>query len=272
MKKAERIKLGSVQETLLLPLWGRAVETRKKKPLLVDEKAVSIIDTLPYDFNLISKNISGISRLSWIARSLFFDKKITAFIENYPCATIINVGCGLDTTFERVDNGRIQWYDLDLPEVIELRRKYITESDRRRFIAGSVLEKDWYSQIENKEHIMLMIAGVIYYFDETKVKSLFDDFHSCLPGCEIIFDYSSVIGVHIANKKVIEQGGMDTSAYLTWGINDIMKIEEWNDAIKVISNVPIYRDIKKEFPLLKRIGIGLVDKIGIMSLAHIKIM
>lgn len=104
MKNSNELKLGSVQETLLLPLWGRAVETQKIKPLLMDNTAVSIINSIPYDFTRISENIHKITRLAWIARSIYFDNEIKAFIGNFPEATIVNVGCGLDTTFERVDN------------------------------------------------------------------------------------------------------------------------------------------------------------------------
>ena len=113
MENINGIKLGSVQETLFLPLWGRAIETQKKKPLLIDKKTVSKINSIPYDFTEISKNNSKTVQASWIARSIFFDNKIKTFIEANPEATIVNIGCGLDTTFDRVDNGKIQWIDLD---------------------------------------------------------------------------------------------------------------------------------------------------------------
>ena len=130
MNENNKIELGSVQETLLLPLWGRAIETQKKNPVLIDEKAVSIINIIHYDFTLLSKKISKISQASWIARSIYFDSKIKEFIKGHPDATIVNIGCGLDTTFERIDNGTIRWIDLDLPDSIALRKKFISESDR----------------------------------------------------------------------------------------------------------------------------------------------
>ena len=79
MKDSDELNLGYVQETLLLPLWGRAIETLKKKPLLIDNTAVSIINNIPYDFTVISKNIDRLIQLGWIARSIYFDKKIKAF-------------------------------------------------------------------------------------------------------------------------------------------------------------------------------------------------
>lgn len=271
MKDSDGIKLGSVQETLLLPLWGRAIETQKQKPLLIDEKAVSIINSIPYDFTLISKNINKLVRASWIARSIFFDKKIKAFIDLYPEATIVNIGCGLDTTFDRVDNGKIQWIDLDLPDTIELRREYISESERRLFISKSVFDKSWYEKIANKKNVMLLIAGVLYYFDEKDVKILFNDFHMLLTGVEVVFDYASPLGIKMSNKKVIEKGGMNKSAYLKWGINNILEIEKWNGYIKVINSIPMYKEHKKNYPVIKRIGMNIANAIKLMSLAHIKI-
>ena len=200
MENLNDIKLGSVQKTLLLPLWGRAVETQKQKPLLIDNTAVSIINNIPYDFKIISKNISKSVQSSWIARSIYFDKKIQEFLESYPQATIINIGCGLDTTFDRVDNGKIHWIDLDLPDTIDLRKRYISESDRRHFIPKSVFDKSWYDRIE-KNNVMILIAGVLCYFDENDVKRLFNDFHTFLPGAEIIFDYASKLGVKVSNHE-----------------------------------------------------------------------
>lgn len=265
------IKLGSVQKTLLLPLWGRAIETKKTKPLLIDNKAVSIISNLPFDFSVIANNVSKLSQTSWIARSIFFDKKIKAFIDDNPEATIVNIGCGLDTTFDRVDNGKIQWFDLDLPDSIALRRNYFSETDRRKFVSMSVFNTDWYKNINSTNKVMFLIAGVLYYFDETEVKKLFSDFHNFLPGVEIVFDYCSTKGKKIANKKVIEKGGMDKSAYLKWGIDNIYDIEKWANNIKVKSNMPMFKEHKKKYPFIKRIGMNISDMMKIMSLAHIEI-
>jgi O-methyltransferase involved in polyketide biosynthesis len=265
------VNLGSVQETLFLPLWGRAVETQKPKPILVDRQAVSIINNVPYDFTKFAKNIGRISRLSWIARSLFFDNKIRAFLESHPEATIVNIGCGLDTTFDRVDNGKIRWIDLDMPDTIELRKKYLSETDRNQFIPKSVFDKSWYDAIENKNNVMLLIAGVLYYFDEMQVMELFTDFHDLLPGVEVIFDFSSLTGVRMANKKVLEKGGMNKSACLKWGIDDIRALEEWNSNIEVICTMPMFKEFKKNYPAFKRIGMIISDRMKIMSLAHIRI-
>ena len=237
----------------------------------MDNKAVSIINSIPYDFTVISKNISKIVQAGWIARSIFFDKKIKAFIDEHPKVSIVNIGCGLDTTFDRVDNGKIQWIDLDLPDTIALRKKYIAESNRRCFVPKSVFDKSWYDIIENKYKVMLLIAGVLCYFDESDVKRLFIDFHTIIPGAEVIFDYFSNFGVKISNKRVIEKGGMDKSAHLKWSIENIMEIERWECNLKVLSHMPLYTEHKKNYPMLERIGMNIADSLKPISLAHIKI-
>ncbi len=270
-KCEHELRLGGVQETLLLPLWGRSVETMKENSLLIDHQAVKIVESLDYDFSVIAENISKISRASWIARSIYFDGKIKAFISSHPDATVVNIGCGLDTTFDRIDNGRITWIDLDLPDVIDLRRKYIHETDRRTFAAKSVFDHNWHDEVKNKSEIMFMFAGVLYYFEGENVKELFREFSGQFPGVEAVFDYCSVRGMELANKKVIEKGGMDKAASLKWGIDNIFEIEKWNEKIEVIDTMPMFREHKKNYPLLKRLGMSISDAMKIMSLAHIRI-
>lgn len=160
---------------------------------------------------------------------------------------------------------------MDLPEVIDLRRYYISETDRRQFISKSVFDISWYNEITNKNHVMLLIAGVLYYFDEHDIKKLINDFHTFLPGIEIIFDYASKKGVKISNKKVIEKGGMNKNAFLKWGCENIIELEKWESYIKVLHKMPMYKEYKKNYTFLKRIGMSFVDSLKIMSLAHIKI-
>jgi O-methyltransferase involved in polyketide biosynthesis len=267
----DQIELESVQETLLLPLWGRAVESKKQKPKLIDPKAVEIINSINYDFTIIGKNVNKLSMASWIARSIYFDQKIKQFIKMNEDATIVNIGCGLDTTYDRIDNGKIQWIDLDLPDVINLRRKYIKETERRLFIADSILNDEWCKQIKNKKHTMFMIAGVLYYFTKEEVTTIFYNFKKQVPGVEVLFDYSSPKGIEVANKKVIDKGGMSKASYLKWGIEDIHELERNNEDIKVLDDMKMFEEYKKLFPFYKRIGMNISDALKIMSLTHIRI-
>ncbi len=212
------IKLNDVQTTLLLPLWGRAVETKKINPLLVDKSASEIIGKLNYDFSTFAENIHPITQFEWVARSIHIDLTIKEFLNRYPKATILNIGCGLDTTFERVDNGRMYWYDLDLPEVIELRKKFILEEGRRKFISQSFLDDSWFGELHIEENILFIAAGVMYYFSEAEIKGIFNKISSCFPGSEFVFDAASSFGVKVANQKVIRNSGLNERAFLKWGL------------------------------------------------------
>jgi O-methyltransferase involved in polyketide biosynthesis len=266
-----KISLSGVQETLLLPLWGRACETRKEKPLLIDKEAVRIVDQIDYDFSQIEQHVNPLTRLAWVARSIYFDRKIREYLNSYPNGTIINIGCGLDTTYERVQNGKAKWYELDLPEVIETRKKLVKESQNRVFLSYSVFDTTWYDKITDHGIVLIMMAGVLYYFEENEVKLLFDSFRRHFNKAQVIFDYCSARGMKIANKKVIEDGGMDKSAYLKWGIDNIKEIEKWNVGIKVTESMKMFKEHKKRYPFVNRIGMWISDTLSVMSLAKIEI-
>ena len=134
-------KLKGAQETLLIPLWARAVEASRPEPILYDAKAVEVIASLDYDFSKFDPG--GGAQTSCCLRAAIIDGWVRQFLQQHPDGTVVEIGAGLDTRFERVDNGRVRWFDLDLPEAMEVRRCFFTESDRRTFLAQSALEPDW---------------------------------------------------------------------------------------------------------------------------------
>ncbi len=271
MKEKSTIKLGDIQKTLILPLWGRAFETQKNKPLLIDRKAVEIIGKIDYDFDAIAKEMSEISQLGWVARSLLIDRIINRFIEKHPEATVVNIGCGLDTTFERIDNGMIRWYDLDMPDTIELRKKFIQESDRRKYIQSSFLEPQWLNDLIIKDNILFIAAGVFYYYEEKQIKDFFNTISDMFPGSEIVFDATSPIGVKMANIMVIKKSGMDEKSYLIWGIKNAKDIQSWNSRIDILGEELFFKNIKKGLKAGTRMKLTFSDMLRIQYLIHLKI-
>ncbi|MGD1044201.1 MAG: class I SAM-dependent methyltransferase [Bacteroidota bacterium] len=264
------IDLGSVQRTLLLPLWGRAVETRKQNPLLLDMAAVQIIEKINYDFSMITNNMSEISQLAWIVRCLHIDRTIKQFLLKHPRAAIVNIGCGLDTTFNRIDNGSLTWYNLDLPDVIELRRSLIPEPSRSESIADSFLDESWLHKVTVHDSVLFLAAGVFYYFDEVQIKSFFNRLADMFPASEIIFDAASPFGVKVSNKKVIEASGMDKTAFLKWGIETAKQIKTWDKRIILIDEYPMFKGMKKGLSFRNKYGTFLSDRLNIMSMVHLR--
>ncbi len=272
MTEKVAIELKDVQETLLLPLWGRAQETLRANPLLRDETALAITRKIDYDFATITRNISEISRNAWIVRSLHIDRAVTRFLGKHPRATVVNLGCGLDTTFERVDNGQIQWYDLDLPAVIELRRRFIPESPRRHLLTSSLLDESWFQQIGVNDGLFLIAAGVLYYFTEDQIQTLLRRMAAFFSSYELIFDAASPLGVKVANRQVIKAGGMAETAILQWGIQNAKTIATWDRRFRIVESYPMFYQMKRKFPGKTKRGLWMSDMLKIMYMVQLQVV
>ncbi len=270
MTEKVAVELGNVQITLLLPLWGRAVETQKKKPLLRDAAAAEIISKIDYDFRTIAGNISEITRFEWIARSLYIDRTIETFLQKYPHATVVNIGCGLDTTFERTDNGKLLWYDLDLPDAIALRKNFLQETERRKFISYSFLDEGWFREIKARENVLFIAAGVMYYFEEAQVKQILNSMASYFTDSEFIFDAASPMGVETANKKVIQRSGLDERSFLKWGIASALEIPKWHKNIELIREYAMFKGLTTGLTLRNKILALISDRYRIMYMVHLR--
>lgn len=266
------IELGDVQKTLLLPLWGRAVETRKSTPLLTDHAAAEIIKKIDYNFSEAAEKLSNVSQLGWIVRSLHIDRTITRLLETCPEATIVNIGCGLDTTLDRVDNGRLSWVDVDLPDVIALRRRLIPEHERRQYVAGSFLGHDWLSSLNIQEKVLFIAAGVLYYFEEPQIREFLSRLAGLFPGGETVFDATSPQGVKMANRMVIKASGMDERSFLKWGLNDAKTLELWDSRIKLVHEYPMFQSVTSRFGFKDKIMAWISDLFRMQYMVHIRFL
>lgn len=166
-----KVKLQGVEETMLIPLFIKAEETKSPKPRIRDEKAVEMVSRIDYDFSKF-KNKS-FSHAGVIARTVIIDRETRKFISAHPNAVCITVGCGLDARFYRMDNGLIDWYDLDLSDVIDVRRELLPEQDRVHRLAFSALDEKWAAQVDVKGRpVLIIIEGLLMYFTEMEVKQL----------------------------------------------------------------------------------------------------
>ena len=148
-----KVQLGTVQQTLFIPLAARARETRKKRPVLRDPKAVEIVESVDFDTAKYGRDWGGAST---VLRTAIFDWWVGAFLAEHPAGTVVEIGTGLNTRFDRVDNGQVHWIDLDLPDTIELRRKFFADSGRRRMVAASVLDEDWLPAVHDRPGAVLL--------------------------------------------------------------------------------------------------------------------
>ncbi len=162
------LKFGDIQETALIPLAIKASETSRENPRLTDQKAKEIIDTLGVD---VSKYDPFLSHEGVVARTIMFREKLKELIQKYPYATGINLGCGFDDKFVQIDNGKITWFDVDLPDQIAVRRKVYEDRSRCVMLDGSALEGSWTHMIPKSEMYIIVMEGVLEYFSKEQVKT-----------------------------------------------------------------------------------------------------
>lgn len=172
-----KVNLGVIQETLLITLWARATEIKQSDPIIVDPKSAEILQAIDYDFDKFvnAKN----SQAGTCLRGMILDNWIRNYLEQYPQGTVVEIGAGLNTRFERVDNGQVRWFDLDLPDVMELRKQFFQETERRRLITASCLDTDWFEYVKavSVQLCIFVAEGVLMYLNEKQVQQLFTNLY-----------------------------------------------------------------------------------------------
>src|SRR5512136_2780168 len=226
--------LSAVSQTLLIPLYYRAMESQRPDALVRDLKAVELVGQLDYDF-------SGVQRLkdeqvNYLLRMREFDRQARAFLAEHPDGVIVDLGCGLDTRFERVDNGQVEWHGLDLPEVIELRKELLEETPRSHFVGCSVLDFSWMDALSGQAGkrgqpgwpILFLAEGMLVYLEEADVKRLVQALAKRFPGAELVCEAYSpvVIRAHPRPQAVAQPH---------WGLKDDRDVEAWAPGIRLLS-------------------------------------
>jgi O-methyltransferase involved in polyketide biosynthesis len=235
MSKTTNQDLSGVAETLLMTLYIRAMESQRPDALIKDEKAVALVTNMSYDFDRIRQvKMDEDDKVGVILRNLEFDRQVRDFLARHPEAVVVHIGCGLDSRFERVDNGKVEWYDLDLPEVIEQRRKFIGDEGKRyHLLAGSVFDSAWLDKVSvHRQRPFLFLAeGVLMYFEEAQVKSLVLMLRDHFPGAELVFDAFSPFLVRANNLRMaISKFGVRYH----WGLRRGQELERWGDGIRLL--------------------------------------
>lgn len=224
-----KINLGTVQETALYTLWARASERQQADPVLVDSKSAEILSAIDYDFSKFTP--ARKFAVGTCLRAMVVDKWVRRYIAERPNGTIVEIGAGLNTRFERVDNGTIHWFDLDLPDIMAMRRQFFQDSSRRQSIAASALDTNWHEQVLAVSSSCMFIAeGVLIYFNEAQVKQLLTFLVEHFPGSNLIFDSNSPLGVKLSNRIFQKY----FSAKFDWSMDNVTKVQDWDRRYKVM--------------------------------------
>jgi O-methyltransferase involved in polyketide biosynthesis len=224
--------LKGIPETLLIPLWARAVEINHPSPIIKDYKAIEMLDQIEYNFKKFDDEWA--TQISIAVRTEILDDATREFMDKFPDAVIVNIGCGLDTRFSRLNNGKIYWYDLDLPEVINLRRQFFIETDHYQMIGKSVFDYTWIQKIPKEKPVLIIVEGLFMYLTKEEVVELLNMLVKSFEGGEMLVETIPPFLVKQNKKHDIIKKQYQMDVQFNWGIKNGKELEKINPEIKFI--------------------------------------
>ena len=258
----------TVEDTLFVPMLGRIYASENFPHILCDQKALDLKSKLP-------ENLKGqdtqtqYTLMASAVRSTNMDRYIGDFLQRNPEGVVVLLGCGLETTYYRNDNGKAQWYEVDLPDVIDYRRELIGETERDHCIAADAFGEEWMQQVRaaHPDAPMLVAAsGLFYYFEEKTVLKLFKILKN-YGKVEILFDTVNHSGMKRMAKYMKQVGHADASMYFY-----VDKAQDVADAIggRVLSEEPYYAHTeKKGLQFMTSISMKVSDKFMMVKMVHL---
>ena len=232
----DKIHFTKEKETMLMTLSGRATQSQWKDPILRDPWAEEAMQHIDYD---MSKQLKGVSSWSmWkdigctiiATRAATFDQLTTRYLADHPNAVVLQVGCGMDSRVFRVDPpAGVQWYDVDYPDVIGLRRQLFPERDAYHQIGAPLEDLHWLDEVPRDRPGLLIAEGVLHYLSETEVKVLLNAVVAHFPGGQVIFD--------ICNSMIVKRAGSNvggTGATYKWGLDDPQDIKQLEPKLELV--------------------------------------
>jgi O-methyltransferase involved in polyketide biosynthesis len=206
--------LAGVPETMLWALHNRASEAGQPDGVLSDPGSVRIHELIDYDFTGHFGDPLG----SLAARAAEIDRALRSWLEHHPDGCVVSLGEGLETQSRRVDNGRVHWLSVDLPDAIRLRERFLAPTHRFRHIAASALDPVWMDAVDPSSGVFIVAQGLLMYLDPERVQGLFTSIADRFPGTEIVFDTVPCWFSHLT-----QLGLNQTTSYrlppMPWGIN-----------------------------------------------------
>ena len=270
------VEKNTVQETLVIPLFGRLVCSERFPELFSDPEAKRICDSLDYDFEEKRKKMESpaglFGALEVAQRQYDLRCEVEDYLKKHPKAAVVNLGCGLDDTFSKADNGQCRGYNIDLPDVIQVRNELLPAGGREENLACDLNDFSWMGRIDASDGAVFFAAGVFYYFKTEEVKKLFAAMAEHFPGGVLAFDSCNERGAKLMRKTWLKEAGItDVSAYFS--LENEAELLGWSGrfaSVTAKSYMRGYRDIYKTVGLFHKLMIRFCDKLVKMKIVRIE--
>ncbi|OAM31248.1 methyltransferase [Eikenella longinqua] len=239
----------AVSETLLIPLYMKYLDAQEPAPILNDPAAARLVPQIDYDFSKFRHARN--SRVGTALRARYFDQVVADFIRRKPEAVAVIIGCGLDSRRERLGEAAAHtpFYQLDLPDVIALREKLLPPLPNETLLAASAFNTGWMDDLRQRHPhspFLFVLEGVLMYFSENQVRTLFQNLARRFPGGEIAFDVAGSFMVQNSDKH---DSLKHARARFDFACDDDRQMEAWVDNLHLVSAKHI-----TDFPAARHIG------------------
>lgn len=264
----EKIDITGVPETMIQTLYARAKESQKSNHIIHDQKAIEIVQKLDYDFSTADKDMMMCTGV--IARTILLDRMVKEYITNNANAVIVNIACGMDTRFYRMDNGKIKWYNLDLPETIEVRQRFFTENDRVSMISSSAMDERWAKSVDAQDRsVLIIVEGLTMYLTEQDVRAILTIIDKNFINVTVFMDIMSPSVARNVEEKSIKA----SNAKFTWGAKTGKKLEQLAPGLSFVKDHSLTETMPDLYPIYKVIGKipfihNLSNKIAVLNKNH----
>ena len=234
-----KIEKNTVQETLMIPLYGRKMCSELYPRLYRDETAIRLMDEVDYDFSALEKKSgSMMQRFGFLEAAMRQNDlafEVRDYLKAHPNAAVVNLGCGLDNTGRSCDNGSCKIYNLDFPDVIAVRNELLPAGEREENIPCNLNDAAWFSQIDASGGAVFFASGVFYYFLTEQVKALVQAMAGAFPGGVLVFDAANRTAVKMIAKTWLKSAKIkDVGAYFAVS-NAPKEIGAWDSRLQVTS-------------------------------------
>lgn len=264
MEKKYHIERNTVQETLVIPLYGRKLAMDMYPDLFSDRECQKLCDKLDYEYKGKNGIKDRIGAVMGATRQYDLACECRDYLKKHPKAAVVNLGCGLDTTFRQVDNGKAKSYCIDMPDVIEIRKKLLPEAEREIYIACDLKNSQWFEQIDfqREDGIVFFASGVFYYFHKNDVRQLVCKMAENFPGGRLAFDATNEKGIKSMKKTWLDSADIDVATYF-YLENAEREIRTWSDRISSVKKrgyMTGYRGLDKRYGLIENMIFKRIDK------------
>ncbi len=239
-------KFSGVPQTLFLVLWAQYLEGRRVDGVKCDSKINEIVRALDFDFSRFQVSLAD--QLCIAARKKIIGEQVQKFVSQNIGATVVNLGCGLDVKCEIFKSTNVYWWDLDLPDVISLRRRFFSESTRYQMIAQSVMDLRWAERIPKDKKVLFVAEGLLPYFAKREVKNLLGYLDQIFPVKSFLLHVVSPLTTLWPHYELRKAG-----LRLHWGVRNGKRLEPWFQSLELTGQWSIYPEYSSDYKLIKQL-------------------